>query len=228
MEITEIPAAPGQTPPKPNLLQSSWFSRGFLLVAGLFFLLPFININCSGNRLASINGIDMVVGADVKPQKPEEKEKIIPAGNDTSKDELTSGIDSLTLGLNAIADSISGALVSKENPFTFPGDIMGKDKRIDPNPLAIASFGALILALIISFFSTRMMTVLAGIFSIISALSLFYLQVQANAEIQKQMGPFNFVPITLEFTSYYWLCLLFLALASVFAFVRSAAKQLWP
>jgi hypothetical protein len=223
MEATQTPATPEQTPPKPNLLRNGWFSRGFLLVAGLFFLLPFININCSGNKLASVNGIDMVIGADVKPALPQEKKETISPGKDSAKKEFESGLDSLSIGLNAIADSISGELISKENPFAFPGDLMGqKDKRIEPNPLAIASVAGILLALILSFFPSKIMAILAGVFSILSALSLFYLQVQANAEIQKQMGPFNFIPITIEFTSYYWLCVLFIVLGSVFAFVRSA------
>jgi len=235
--------------PQPKWFHNAWISRGTLLIAGLFFVMPFININCSGNKLASIRGTDMVFGSQLKPEIPkteakiEEKVKeIIPAITDSVAkglnevaDSLNINLnslgDSLTMGLNAIGDSLEKGLsdvLKEENPFNMmPNDMMGgKDKKIEPNALAIVSFGFIFIALVFSFFKNRAMAITSGVISLISVLSLFFIQIQITNEIQKQMGPFNFVPITVEFTSFYWLCLMFLITASVFSFIRSSFKAI--
>src|ERR1700752_859436 len=146
----ETTAAPVQ---QSKWFHNAWFSRGTLLIAGLFFLLPFININCSGNKLASIRGIDMVIGSELKPETPKPDEKIVKEDRaktladslaKTLSDSLGSAVDSLTAGLNELSDSLSAglgslgdsigkALTDQSNPFAMPTDMMGgKDKKIEP------------------------------------------------------------------------------------------------
>src|SRR5947208_2497958 len=124
MENTENNFTEQPSAPKAKWFQNAWFSRGTLVIAGLFFLLPFININCSGNKLASIKGIDMVFGSSLKPEVPkaeakvEEKvsESLTPATDSTAlgADSLSASLnslgDSLTTSLNSLTDSLGGAL----------------------------------------------------------------------------------------------------------------------
>jgi hypothetical protein len=255
MENTEnvnVEATPAQSP-QPKWFHNAWFSRGTLLIAGLFFLLPFININCSGNKLASIRGIDMVIGSELKTETPKSEEKVIK--EDPTKavadslamtlksaaDSLSiglSGTDSLTIGLNGLADSLSAglsgglsslgdsigkAITEEANPFAMPGDMMGgKDKKIEPNAAAIGAFAFILLALVLSFIRGRALAIVTGVLAILSAGALFMIQVQITDEIQKMMGPFNLVPITAEFTNFYWFTLMFLLVAGIFSFVRSS------
>jgi hypothetical protein len=235
---THIPHIPA---PQPKWFHNAWFSRGTLVIAGLFFLLPFININCSGTKLASIRGIDMVIGSELKTEAPKTEEKVkeavTPAADSLTKsissiDSLTASLsaasDSLTAGLKELTDSFGAGIdkaLKEQNPFGMPMDMMGeKDKKIDPNPVAIVAFAFIILALVFSFFKSRGMVITGGALSIISALSLFFIQVQITSEIQKQMGSFNFIPITFEFTSFYWLCILLTVIAAVFSFIKSSLK----
>lgn len=176
---------------------NGWFTRGFALVAGLFFLLPFINISCSGHRLATVKGIDLVTGSEIRPA------------------------DSKTTGDTAwVAEEDDYAL----DRFDLSGDFFEKgDKRsFAPNMLGIMAFASVILTLIFSFFNKRLPVIISGGFALLGALCLFFIQIQINSEVESKLGPFNFVPVSFEFTAYYWLCLLFLALGAVFAFVRSS------
>ena len=251
MENTFTETTPSPVP-QPKWFHNAWISRGTLLIAGLFFLMPFININCSGNKLASIRGTDMVFGSQLKPEMPKTEEKVkdnignigdsvakalngigdsISLNINSSSDSLSLNLgalgDSLSAGLNSIGDSLEKGLeaMKNETPFNLPNDMMGgKDKKIEPNALAIIAFAFVLLALVFSFFKNRAMAITSGVISLISALSLFFIQIQITNEIQKQMGPFNFVPITFEFTSFYWLCLLFLTVATIFSFVRGGVK----
>ena len=227
-ETTHVPA------PQPKWFHNAWFSRGTLLIAGLFFLLPFININCSGNKLASIRGIDMVIGSDLKPEAPKKDEATIK--EDAAKaladslatalsDSLSKASDSLSAGLNSLTDSFGKAFAGGNNPFAMSDDMFGgKNKKIDPNAGAIASFAFILLALIFSFFKNRLLAIITGILSVLSASALFFIQMQIQQEVSKQMGPFNFIPITFEFTNFYWLCIMFTITAGVFSFVRSGFK----
>lgn len=195
----EVPdyAAPAQPQ---RWYHNGWFSRSFALIAGLFFLLPFININCSGNRLASIKGIDLVTGSELKPAaKQQEAVSDSAWANDEEDDYAMDRFD------------LSGDFFEK-----------GETRSIAPNIIGIMAFASVILSLIFSFFSKRLPVIISGGFALLGALCLFFLQVQINNEVESKLGPFNFVPVSFEFTSYYWLTVLFLALASVFAFVRSS------
>ena len=180
---------------------NGWFSRSFALIAGLFFLLPFININCSGNRLASIKGIDLVTGSELKPagKKSEAAANDTTWANDEEDDYAVDRFD------------LSGDFFDK-----------GQTRSIAPNIIGIMAFASVILSLIFSFFSKRLPVIISGGFALLGALCLFFLQVQINNEVESKLGPFNFVPVSFEFTSYYWLTVLLLSLASVFAFVRSS------
>ncbi|MGZ3866300.1 MAG: hypothetical protein ACXVC6_07060 [Bacteroidia bacterium] len=249
MENNETTHTPS---PQPKWFHNAWISRGTLVIAALFFLLPFMNINCSGNKLASIRGIDMVIGTEIKPAGPKAEENAIkedPAKaavdslsmalktvgdslnlNIEGADSLTAGLnaltDSLTAGLSSLGDSLDKAFKGENNPFAMPMDMMGgQDKKIDPNPIAIGAFAFILFAFVFTFFKNRVFAIIAGIFALISAAALFFLQVQITAEIQKQMGgAFAFVPITVEFTNFYWFCLIFTLVASIFSFVRSSFK----
>ncbi len=201
----EIPGYVAPQEPK-RLFHNAWFSRGFLLVAGLFFLLPFININCSGTKLASISGTDMVFGKELQPEKPKVENENAGTLNDTLSD------DSLQEATNNLNFS--------ENPLE-----KGDKKRIDPNILAITAFASVILGLVLTFFRKRILVIVSGGLSLLAVLCLFFIQMQITSEIEKQMGPMNFIPITFEFTSYYWLCLLFLSISAIFSFIRGSFSK---
>src|SRR4051812_24816265 len=87
---------------KPKWFHSAWISRGTLLIAGMFFFLPFININCSGSKLASIRGTDMVFGSELKPEMPKAEEKVV----EKAKDEIGNIGDSVAKALSGIGDSV--------------------------------------------------------------------------------------------------------------------------
>lgn len=235
MENTETTSAP-----QPKWFHNEWFSRGTLVIAALFFLLPFININCSGNKLASIRGIDMIIGTELKPAPSKEEEKVvkedpakaaidslsmgIKAAADSLSKEFNFSSDSLTKGLNSLTDSLSKSF-AEQSPFPLPTDMLGgQEKKVEPNAGVITAFACVLLALVFSFFKNRVLAITAGALSLLAAAALFILQLQIASEIQKTMGPFSFVPITVEFTNFYWLCLLFLITASVFSFIRSSFK----
>src|SRR5437667_12304477 len=110
MGNTENPVDNEVTKQEPKWFHNAWISRGTLLIAGLFFLLPFININCSGTKLASIKGTDMVFGNELMP--PTEKKEEIKNNDiavDTVGKELSEATDSLTQSTNSLSDSIDRA-----------------------------------------------------------------------------------------------------------------------
>jgi len=195
----EIPdyVPPGE--PK-KWFHSAWTSRGFLLVAGLFFLLPFININCGGKKLATVKGTDLIFGKDLS--------KEIEAPSADEEDSTTA-----ENGTYKWPDSFGS------KPSIFES---GDQKNITPNILGIAAFSSLILGLIFTFFGTRIPVIIAGGFSLLAALCLFFIQVQVHNEMETKLGPFNFMSFTFDFTPYYWLCILFMAFAGVFSFLRSS------
>lgn len=191
---------PDYTPPSETVrwYHNGWFSRSFVIIAALFFLMPFINVSCSGTRLATIKGIDLVTGSEIKQEAAKEE---------------NSDTDTTWAGDDAAPDR-----------FNLGGDFFekGDQRNIAPNLLGIMSFASAILALIFSFFNKRVPVLISGGFALLSALCLFFIQVQVNNEVEAKLGPFNFAPIIFEFTPYYWMSLLLLALAAVFAFVRSS------
>ena len=191
----------GYVPPREpkRWFHNGWFSRSFLLLAGLFFLLPFININCSGTKLASITGVDLLKGGEIKP-----------IANKNSADS-----SSYNWGGNT-----SGSLFSPGgSDYIFE---KGDQKMLAPNLLAIISFACIIMSLIFSFFSQRLPVIISGGLALLGALTLFFIQIQVDNAIETKIGPFNFSPIAFEFTTYYWSAIFFMALAAVFSFVRSS------
>jgi hypothetical protein len=193
---------PGYTPAAQTTrwFQNEWFSRGFLIVAALFFFLPFIDIKCSGTKLASVKGSDMIFGTELKLNKEAEGEE--------TADSTSAGEDENVTGWNFP---------------TGPAE-QGDNKQIAPNALAIGAFASVIVALILSFFRKRILAIIAGGLALLAALGLFFIQFQVHNEVETKLGPMlAFTPMTFEFTPFYWCCLLFLTLAAVFAFVRSAS-----
>ncbi len=198
---------PGYVPPQEpgRWFHNGWFSRSFLLIAGLFFFLPFMDIKCSGKTLATIKGIDMVTGNELKPVE-EKQEEVTDAGDTARTDGEEQAAPSFNLSNNMFA----------------PQD---DQKKIDPNVAGITAFASIILALLFSFFKKRIPVIVSGGFSLLSALTLFFMQVQVKNEMASKLGAFPFpVDITVEFTVFYWMCVLCLVLASVFAFIRASVK----
>jgi len=177
---------------------SAWCSRGFLLIAGLFFFLPFININCSGQKLATIKGTDLITGTEMVPQKVKEE----PA-------------DSTSFNWGGKSDS---SLFTDFDSYFEQGD----HKKVAPNVLAVISLAAVVMALIFSFFAKRLPVIISGGFALLGALCLFFIQIQVSRTVESKIGPFNFSPISFDFTPYYWSCVFFMALAAIFSFVRSS------
>ncbi len=206
MEIQEeIPGYVPVSEPK-KWFHNGWFSRGFLVIAGLFFLLPFINIKCSGTQLATVKGIDLITGTEIKPETNKE--------NVSEEDSTSSNSE------ESVADPAS---------LFMPGPMVpenGDDKRIAPNAVGIAAFSSLILGLLFSFFPKRIPVIISGGFCLLGALCLFLIQIQINKEVEAKMGNMgsflSFSPITFEFTPYYWTCVFLMTLAAVFSFLRSS------
>jgi hypothetical protein len=198
---------PGYVPPgePKKWFYNGWFSRSFLLIAALFFFLPFMDIKCSGKKLTSIKGMDMVTGSELKPVE-EKKEEVADPGDTASADGEESAGESFNLS----------------NTMLAPQD---DQKKIDPNVAGITAFASIILALLFGFFKKRIPVIVSGGFSLLSALTLFFMQVQVKNEMGSKLSAFPFpVDITIEFTVFYWLCLLCLMMATVFAFIRASVK----
>jgi len=196
---TDIPEyAPPQDPER--WFHKGWFSRSFLIVAGFFFLLPFININCSGVKLASIKGIDLVKGGEIQKEDSAYWEHDKGTNHDWEE------------------GSVTAKFLEESGNFLEKGD----QKKVAPNILAIISVIAVILSLVFSFFGKRILVIISGGLALLSALSLFFIQIQINNAVETKIGPFNFSPLAFEFTPYYWLCILFLSVSAIFSFVRSA------
>lgn len=177
---------------------NGWLGRGTLVIALLFFLLPFIDIKCSGNKLASVSGADLVLGKEINPKKEVQEEKT----------------DSLSLSMDGTGMSMS------ENAFE-----KGDQKNIEPNALAIVSMSSVLLSLVFSFLAKRLWLIVSGGLGLLAALSLFFLQIAIQSEIQEKMGPFNFIPISFEFTPFYWCTVMFMGISSVFLFMRSTRTR---
>lgn len=189
---------PGYVPPSNprKWFHNGWFSRGFLIIAGLFFFMPFMNINCTGQRLATIKGTDLLMGTDLAQQK---------------KDTTTAD-----MSLGAANDFLGGAPAMLEQ---------GDQKKIEPNPYALIAMTGIVLGLVFSFMEARLPVIISGGLALLGALCLYFLQIHANKELESKLGSFNFTLITFEFTPYYWSCILLMALAAIFAFVRSAVLK---
>ena len=193
---------PDYVPPgePPRWFHNGWMSRSFLVIAALFFLLPFINIKCSGAKLASIKGIDLLTGGEIKSPKEKTDSSGYNWGGNTSGSLFSPG------GSDYIFEK-------------------GDQKKLAPNVLAIISFSCIIMGLLFSFFKLRVPLIISGGFSLLGALTLFFIQIQVDNAIETKIGPFNFSPIAFEFTTYYWSCIFLMALAAVFAFVRSSFSK---
>jgi len=191
---------PDYVPPSEPVkwFHNGWCSRSLLIIAGLFFFLPFINIKCSGSKLATIKGTDLLTGTEMTPQK------IKKEGADTTSFDLERK--------------------SENTLFELPETLFekGDRKKIAPNVLALISLAVAMLSLVFSFFGKRIIVIISGGLSLLGALSLFFIQIQVSNAVETKIGPLNFSPIAFEFTPYYWSCLFFMAIAAVFSFVRSS------
>lgn len=201
---------PGYVPPgePKRWFHNGWFSRSFLIVAGLFFLLPFIDIRCGGAKLASVKGIDMVIGKELKMDSSSTKE---------NEEEI-------------VAEDTTGT-VNNDNKlmdsFNFSDKMFekGDQKNIAPNIAGITAFASVIMALLFTFFNKRIPVIISGGLALLGALALFFIQIHISNEVETKLGPFNFMALTFEFTVYYWTCIFLMALAAVFSFVRSSVLK---
>jgi hypothetical protein len=190
---------PGYVPPAepPKWFHNGWFSRGFLIIAALFFFMPFMNINCTGQRLATVTGADLLVGTELVPQKL-----------DTTTADMSFKWDE--------KDYMNGTEAMFEQ---------GDQKKVEPNPFALIAMTGIILSIVFSFFSARVPVIISGGMALLGALCLFFLQIHVNNTVESKIGAFNFTLITFEFTPWYWMCVFLMALAAIFAFVRSVVLR---
>lgn len=107
--------------------QTRRFSPGFFAVIALCFLLPFVSITCSGSRLATLKGLDFVLGTEV-----------------TIDQELEESFD-LDTGQTPGTDAPEGEI-----------DVEGaEDSRVDPNIFAIAALAGAVVGIVLTMILRR-------------------------------------------------------------------------
>jgi hypothetical protein len=171
-------------------LKPRHISGGSFLAALLLFFLPFLNIKCNDQKIASITGKDFVTGFKMK---------------DKAGDSFFGGMFK-NKNKNRSADAESPDSTGKS-----------KDDIEKPNKLAITGLILGLAAFILVFLQFRYATTAASIASGIAAVSLLciYLDYQSKVkELDSSMG----ITISMSFTIWYFLCIVLFATGAYFSY----------
>ncbi len=165
-------------------------SGGSFLAALLLFFLPFLNIKCNDQKIASITGKDFVTGFKMK---------------DKAGDSFFGGMFK-NKNKNRGADADNSDSTDKS-----------KDEIEKPNKLAITGLILGVAAFALIFFRFRYATPAAAVASGIAAVSLLciYLDYQSKVkELDSSMG----ISISMSFTIWYFLCIILFATGAYFSY----------
>lgn len=185
-----------ETKPAPSLtitlpqFKPRYISGGSFLAALLLFFLPFLNIKCNDQKIASITGKDFVTGFKMK---------------DKAGDSFLGGMFG-----NKKRKHNSGS-ESQDN------SVKGKDDIEKPSKLAITGLIMGFAALGFVFFKFKYATPLAAAASCIAAVSLLciYLDYQSKVkDLDSSMG----ITISMSFTFWYFLSIILFATGAYFSY----------
>ncbi|MFT3981279.1 MAG: hypothetical protein QM687_12460 [Ferruginibacter sp.] len=171
-----------------------YVSGGTYLVALLLFFLPFLNIKCNDQTIASITGKDFVTGFNMKEK----------AG-----DSFFGGMfkdRNKTTGNESDTDSSRSALDKKE------------DKIEKPNVLAIISFVAGILALVFVFVKLNYARLMASIAGGIAALLLLLIFFQFKSQTTELSSGGMGFDIKMSFTIWFFLSIILFIVGAYFSY----------
>lgn len=185
-------------------------SPAFLAIAIVCFFFTFTDLTCNGTKLASLKGIDLVTGAELKPENmdgmkdmfkglggttndetPEEDtetESEEPVFEESSEDSVEiekgqfgGGDDSAT----TTEESTDESATDKEDETAATTD--SKDK-MKPNPFAIAAFASAIIGILVFFVTKdKMRAILGLVFSLVGAVALLLLKVTFQKALDDAM-----------------------------------------
>lgn len=167
-----------------------YISGGSFLTALLLFFMPFLNIKCNEQKIASVTGKDFVTGFKME---------------DKAGDSFLGGMFSKKK--------------KKHDSGTESQDssVKGKDDIEKPNKLAITALIMGVAAMGFVFFKFKYATPLAAVTSSIAGVSLLciYLDYQSKVkELDSSMG----ITISMTFTFWYFLCIILFVTGAYFSY----------
>ena len=166
----------------------------------LCFLLPFVEITCSGQKVASITGIDMALGKTVKPQNVADM-MAGPGGNDPRyESELAKPYEDTSSNNSANQDQMAAS--QDQNPFSSAGPTGPSKIEAEPTAAAAFVFGA--LALFMAFGASRKLMIGSGACAGLAAVSLFVLKTRFGGELPSEVS----MMVSMEWTPAFWVALI--------------------
>jgi hypothetical protein len=148
------------------------------------FLLPFLKITCAGQSIASVSGVDLVMGKKLDASSMfGEQGGFSNQSSQQSSDNMPFVITNPETGetLNTTNDNIAS---------TQPSDDFGSDTgtgNIDPNPIAMVALACAVVALFASFGPTRKGMLTSTICAGLTAVLLFVLKSTLMSEMPSEM-----------------------------------------
>jgi lysylphosphatidylglycerol synthetase-like protein (DUF2156 family) len=182
----------------------------------LCFLMPFVEITCSGQRVASITGIDMALGKTVKSQDMADM-MAVPGGNDPRyESELAKPYEDTSHSETANQNEMAAS----QDPSSFP---TSGPSKIEPQPTAAAAFIFGVLALIMAFAASRKFMIGSAVCAGLAAISLFVLKTRFSSELPSEVS----MVVSIEWTPAFWVALIGAAALAIFT-ARSLSEKSRP
>ena len=90
------------------------FSPAAFVIIIVCFFLPFVNLTCSGQTVMSLTGIQLITGAEYKPQGMFDQQEMFENQNDQQTEELTTSqdIDAQPMAFFALLFAVIGLILS--------------------------------------------------------------------------------------------------------------------
>ena len=186
---------------------------GIVLVC---FLMPFCEITCGGQRLASISGTDLVMGKQIKPPDmfgnspdkfgfqppPQNQPDQSPSPDQNYGAQSAPPMDSIRRHMNTAGTNMP-------DPTRGLGAM---ESTMESQPTAVAAFALAVLALIAALLSSRGAMKVSAVCSGLVAVALFVLKTTLSGDLPSEaMGI-----IDLKWTTGFWVALLGSAILAVF------------
>jgi hypothetical protein len=159
------------------------------------FLLPFVQITCGGQRIASMTGIDMAIGKTVKPPDM----AAMMGSPETHDYRYDSDLAKPYLDTTS-QDSINQA-----------ADPTGKGE-IKPEPTAAAAFILSVIALVAALGAARKAMLTSAVCSGLAAISLFVLKTGFDGQIPPEASAI----VVVEWTTAFWVAMISAAVLAAF------------
>lgn len=182
---------------------------GLAVFVLICFLMPFIKISCAGQPIASITGVDLAFGKKIDMPNPFGDN----AGKSGFSNNYQSGNSNQSqdqLQFNNQSDSSQQfASTNQDNPFMPSGK---SDPKVESQPVAAIALGLAIVALIGALGASRRSMQLSAAAAAITAVLLFVMKSNFNANIPSEMTEM----LGIEWTWSFWAALFTSAVLTLF------------